>query len=183
MAETQDGGNMCKMWLMVETHAKWSTGQTHEPWRTRQRTAADLNMGHGLQHIHAEIRPPWTSKTDAGQQTPKRCRICSRELLNTMGPSDSRSDEIFLKWSLRTACSLRATTNSILMCRTVDACEMGLKVKTSGVQWHKTEDSEMDHMARMREMQFTRLRRGQQNGTSMRELQGPCTEMWPQWTS
>ena len=72
-----------------------------------------------------------------------------------MKPSNGRSDEIFLKWSLWTACSLGATTNSMLMCKTVDACKMGLTVKMSGVQRHKTV---RDHMARMCEMPFTQLK-------------------------
>ena len=40
-----------------------------------------------------------------------------------MGPSDSRSEEIFLKWSSRTACSLRKDRQQHEMCETVDACK------------------------------------------------------------
>ncbi len=46
-----------EMWLMVQTHVEWFTRRTREQWPTqprhgKQHTAADLNMGHGLQHTH-----------------------------------------------------------------------------------------------------------------------------------
>ncbi len=68
---------------------------------------------HGPQGPDAETWSQWTSQTDAVQQTPEWCRTCLRELLDTMGPSDGRSGEDFLKWSSRTACNLKGTTNGM----------------------------------------------------------------------
>ena len=49
----------CKMWLMEETHVKWSTARTDEqwhtwPWHGRQHATTNLNMGHELQQMHGD---------------------------------------------------------------------------------------------------------------------------------
>ena len=64
---------------------------------------------HGPQGTCTGTQPRWTSRTDVSQRPPEWCYICWRGQPITMGASDGRPKEIFVKWSSRTACNPRGT--------------------------------------------------------------------------
>ena len=83
------------MWLMVETYVKWSTGQTHEQWRTwprygEQYVTADLNMGHELQHIHGGTTQARTGDPLRVRQTSHMQSIASVDLTSRWQPMATR---------------------------------------------------------------------------------------------
>ncbi len=72
-------------------------GQHMERGLQSRRNQQDIALIHGPQSPCVQMRPQSTSQTDVGQQPSEWCHACLREPLAMMGPSDSRSDDIFQK--------------------------------------------------------------------------------------
>ena len=89
-------------WAMQLGCETWSATQarTRDPLCVRR--PPHRRCGHVRRGLHSQ---------DVASRTTRP--TCSREPLDTVGPSDGHSDETFQKWSSRTPCSLRGTTNGM----------------------------------------------------------------------
>ncbi len=114
------GTDACRDYLRGQDGRCGSTGQDVQGGQGSQCMGHSLQSGcgqqkvaliHGPQGPRGETWPQWTSETNVSQWPPEWCYICWRGLLNTVGPSNGRPDEIFLEWSSRTACNLRGTVS------------------------------------------------------------------------